>query len=95
MPSRNSTSLHNLDSRSEAQLSRIAEIVYQIQRLQRELINLTIQFRLANDSNFDPSSNEALEEDERMHQHYVDVLAEVRNFLGSDFDPHSVVTEDV
>jgi hypothetical protein len=95
MPNQSSASTSPLDRQAEAQLSRITNIVFQIQRLQRELIDLTVEFRCSNDPNFDPCSNEALESDERLHREYVDLLVELQRFLGTNSDPRSVVTEDV
>lgn len=95
MPNQSSASTSPLDRQAEAQLSRITDIVYQIQRLQRELNDLTVEFMCSNDPNFDPCSNEALESDERLHREYVDLLVELQRFLGTNSDPRSVVTEDV
>ena len=85
----------SLKRHAEAQLSRITEVVHQIQRLQRELIDLTVEFRCSNDPNFDPCSNNALESDEQLQQEYVELLVELQQYLGRNADPHSVVTDDV
>ena len=95
MPNQPRSSTTSLNRHAEAQLSRITEVVHQIQRLQRELIDLTVEFRCSNDPNFDPCSDNALESDEQLQQEYVELLVELQQFLGRNADPHSVVTDDV
>ena len=77
----------NLDNRSKALLFRIAEIVYQQQQLQRELIDLTIEFQQSHNSNLGPFTNETLEEKhESIYQYFCDFLVDLRNFIRSNSD---------
>ena len=92
MSNQNSTSSSSRDSHAKAQLSRITDIVNQIQRLQLELIDLVAEFRCSTDPHFDPCSgnNEALYSDKRHQQELADLVVELSRLVDTDSHPPSV-----